>query len=282
MDCRIATTRTKWAIGAALLGMLVCIGAAQAQTPPPAAQVAPNGVAPNSVAPNNTAPALSKVCQTGASPTADDSPLPNVAAALKQQRKTLRILAMGAAPGRVSVRGGYTAVVEAMLEHALKGIDVIMINRGVSGELAADAASRMKNEVALHEPDLVLWQVGTNDALAYVPTAEFAATLKDQLDWLREHKVDVVLVGLQFAAPMQRDAHYVDVRQTLRRVAAQENVIVIRFFEAMQLINQAAGPEAVSDEIEHGEAGYNCLAQYVARAITLGVFARNVPKRPGR
>ena len=75
-----------------------------------------------------------------------------------------------------------------MLESALKGIDVVMINRGVSGELAAGAAIRMKNEVALEEPDLVLWQVGTNDALAYVETSEFAAIVKDQIDWLKAHR----------------------------------------------------------------------------------------------
>ena len=99
-----------------------------------------------------------------------------------------------------------------MLEGALKGIDVVIINRGVSGELAADAALRMRNEVALDEPDLVLWQVGTNDALAYVPVDEFAATVKEQIDWLKAHKVDVVLVGLQFAAA---DA----ARRALRRAA---------------------------------------------------------------
>ena len=48
----------------------------------------------------------------------------------------------------------------------------------------------------------------------------------------------MVLVGLQFAREMVRDPHYVEIRETLRRVAAQENVIVIRFFEAMQIINQ--------------------------------------------
>ena len=81
---------------------------------------------------------------------------------------------------------------------------------------------------------------------------------------------------------MLRDAHYIDVREALRRVAAQENVIAIRFFEAMQIINKVeSGTVAlVSDEIEHNEAGYNCLAQYVARAITLGVFAKNMRRRP--
>jgi acyl-CoA thioesterase I len=264
MARRTATThplRFAGLIGAALIGAL--IGVAHAQSP---------------------APPLSKTCQRGASADADQSPLPNVTAALTQ-RKALRILAMGAAPGRVSARGGgYTALIETMLEHALKGVDVVMINRGVSGELAAGAASRMKNEVALDEPDLVLWQVGTNDALADVPTDEFAATVKDQIDWLKEHKVDVVLVGLQFAKEMVRDPHYVDIRETLRKLAAQENVIVIRFFEAMQIINQAqsTAPEPVAEEFSRDEAGYNCLAQYVARAITLGVFAKNMPKQPAR
>lgn len=267
MALRIATTRARRLarlIGTALIGAMVGIDAAGAQAPPAAAP-------------------LSKSCQAGATADADQSPLPNVAAALKQQRKTLRILAMGAAPGRVSARGsGYTAVIETMLESALKDVDVIMINRGVSGELAASAAGRMKNEVALEEPNLVLWQVGTNDALAGVPADEFALTVKDQVDWLKAHNVDVVLVGLQFAKKMLRDAHYIEIRETLRKLAAQENVIIIRFYEAMQIINQAQGaaPTSVTEEFARDEAGYNCLAQYVARAITLSVFAKSMPKQP--
>ncbi len=233
----------------------------------------------------NIAPAtepLSKICQLGAAANAAESSLPNVAAVLAQ-RKTLRILALGAAPGRVGGHSGaYTELIETMLERALNGIDVVMINRGVSGELAASAASRMKNEVALDRPDLVLWQVGTNDALAYVGADEFTATVKDQIHWLKAHKVDVVLVGLQFAKEMQRDAHYIDIREALRRVAAQENVIVVRFFEAMQIINSPAVVDPVAEEFERNQSGYNCLAQYVARAITLGVFAKDMPrpKRP--
>ncbi len=59
---------------------------------------------------------------------------------------------------------------------------------------------------------------------------------------------------------------------------------MIRFYEAMQIINQAqaARPRAGAEEFERNEAGYNCLAQYVARAITLGVFAKNMPQPAGR
>jgi acyl-CoA thioesterase I len=265
MACRIAPTHpTRLAVAAAIVAALIGSVAARAQT------AAPPPIVP-----------YSKNCQGGSAALAEETPLPNVAVALKE-RKSLRILAFGAAPGRVGARGGYTALIEAMLANALKGIDVVMINRGVSGELAANAATRMKNEVALEKPDLVLWQVGTNDALAYVGADEFAQTLKDQIDWLKAHKVDVVLVGLQFAPQMLRDSHYVEVRDRLRKLAMAENVIVIRFYEAMQIINQAAGTtgQAVAEDFERNEAGYNCLAQYVARAITLGVFAKNMPKRP--
>jgi acyl-CoA thioesterase-1 len=254
--------------GAAFLTALVLLAPALAQNPPRAA-------GPSAV-PSPYSPA----CRSGSAALAGRSPLPVVASALKRG-STLRILSMGAAPGWVGPSGDYSHVIEGMLEGALKGTDVIMINRGVSGELAADAAERMKNEVALEAPDLVLWQVGTNDALAYVPADQFAAIVKDQVDWLKTHKVDVVLVGLQFAPAMLRDAHYKLIRDTLRQVAAREKVIVIRFYEAMEILNKAAEVgQPVAEQFERSEAGYDCLAQYVAHAITLGVFAKSTPTRP--
>jgi lysophospholipase L1-like esterase len=216
-------------------------------------------------------------CQAGGSAIAGESPLPNVAAAL-EKRKAIRILALGASAGRRRARGSYTDQIERLLEQAIKGIDVVMINRGVSGELAADAAARIRNEVALEEPDLVLWQVGTNDALAYVPLPELKDTVTDTIRWLKEHKVDVVLAGLQYINRMAQDSHYAAVRELMRRIAAQENVIIVRRYEAHRLIEQAGKPggDFVPDEFERTEAGYSCLAQYFARAITLGVFGKGM------
>ncbi len=226
---------------------------------------------------------MSKSCQPGASALTGETGLPNVAAALAQ-RNAVRILAFGAAPGRVTSRGGsYTGVIETMLAQALKGIEVTIINRGVSGELAAGAAIRMRNEVALEEPDLVLWQVGTNDALAFVPVDDFASVLSEQIAWLKAHHVDLVLVGLQFTPGTKQSEHYVAMRERLRKIAADENVPVVRFYEAMQIVSGALeNPPPAAEDFERNEEGYNCLAQYVARAITLGVFAKNMPSRRPR
>jgi lysophospholipase L1-like esterase len=231
---------------------------------------------------------FSRDCQLGSAAVVGESPLPNVAAALQRQR-AIKILAIGASAsgGRRGHRGTYTDEIRAILEQAIKGLDVIVVNRGVSGELAPDAAVRIKKEVALTRPDLVLWQVGTNDALAYLPLEQLETTVLDTVRWLKEHKVDVVLVGLQYVDRMAQDPHYIAVRELLRKVATQENVLIIRRYEAMRLLAQASGSGGglLPDEFAPSEAGYICLSQYVARAITLGIFgsglrARQPPGQP--
>jgi acyl-CoA thioesterase-1 len=226
---------------------------------------------------------FSRDCQVGTDTVAGESPLPNVAVALRDHKR-IKILAIGASAlaGGRSNRGGHTGETRKILQQAIKGLDVIMINRGVSGELAAQAAERMKTEVALTEPDLVLWQVGTNDALAYVAIDELQSTVVSTIRWLKEHKVDVVLVGLQYVDRMEQDDNYKAVREMLRKTAADENVMIVRRYEAQRLLAQAeiSGGGLYPDEFARSEAGYVCLSQYVARAITLGVFGSGVPSPP--
>ena len=178
--------------------------------------------------------------------------------------------------------GGNGDQIRDILRQAIKGLDVVMINRGVSGELSAQAAPRIKVEVALHDPDLVLWQVGTNDALAYVPLDDLETTITDTIHWLREHKVDVVLAGLQYVDRMAQDDHYKAVRELLRKTAAKENVMIVRRYEAQRLLAQAenSGGGLMPDEFQRNEAGYACLSQYMARAITLGIFGRSLKVQP--
>jgi hypothetical protein len=90
----------------------------------------------------------------------------------------------------------------------------------------------------------------------------------------------VILVGLQYVEGLAQNPHYIAVRDALSQIAMKENVIVVRRDEAMQLIKQAKreGGVPVPDEFEQTEAGYTCLAQYVARAITLGVFGKGMRK----
>jgi lysophospholipase L1-like esterase len=230
-------------------------------------------------------PAFTRECQPGSAATATESPLPNVAAALQRKKGKITILAIGAAStaGMGNVRGGYQAQLRRMIKAAAKGTEVEIVNRGVSGELAEQAAQRLKVQVGLTTPDLVLWQVGTNDALSYVEVERVEAAVRETVRWLKDHKVDVVLVGLQYVSGMARDSHYQAIRVALRRIAQQENVIIVRRYEAMEMLEKAqrAEPGAAVDEFANSETGYSCMAQYVARAISVALFGRGLrPNTP--
>ena len=148
-----------------------------------------------------SAPALSRACEAPASDIAAPAPLPHTVAKL-QQRGRLKVLAIGSSStvwvGASSPSKSYPAQLEEILERAFKGMDIVIVNRGVSGELAATTSERLKTQVALESPDIVLWQVGTNDALAHVPVDTFAQTVRQTIGWLKEHNVDVLRVGLQY------------------------------------------------------------------------------------
>ncbi|MGB7210841.1 MAG: GDSL-type esterase/lipase family protein [Pyrinomonadaceae bacterium] len=255
------------AAAAGILTLALVAGTAWSEGTAPPAVVAPAPYSPE--------------CQGGTTEIVTETPLPNVAAAL-QKRRTIRILALGASAGRR--QGGYTHRIERLLKQVLKGSNIVTINRGVSGELAANAALRIKNEVAMTSPDLVIWQVGTDDALAFVPLDELAETVRSTITWLKEHNVDVVLAGLQYVERVAQDDNYYRVRELLREIAAKEQVMIIRRYEAMQFIAavQEAGGSYGPDEFERTGAGYNCLAQYLASAITLGAFGKGMSGRPLR
>ncbi len=262
------------AVVALVLSGLAGAAAARGQTAAtaPAAPAAPVMPAP-----------FSRDCQVGQDSFLVSSPLPNVAAALARDRR-IRILTIGASAsaGRSARRGGYAQQIRTILQQAVKGLDVVMINRGVSGELAEQGGQRIRTEVALTEPDLVLWQVGTSDALAYVPLDVLRESVVDTVRWLKERKVDVVLVGLQYTDRMAQDDHYRQARELMRKIAADENVMIVRRYEAQRLLNQAqaSGGGLLPDEFQRSEAGYVCLSQYLARAITVGVFAPGLKPRP--
>jgi lysophospholipase L1-like esterase len=213
-----------------------------------------------------------------------ETPLPNSAIAL-QQRKKIKILAIGASPSAVLGMGriGNPPLLERVLEKAIKGLDVEIVNRGFSGELAEAAGERLKVEVALNHPDIVLWQVGTNDAFAHVPVESFAVAVSNTVRWLKSHNVDVILVGLHYAKHLAKDEHYQAIRASLRRVASAENVLRIGRYEAMEVLARAMGANGQPEQEDFGvsEAGYNCMAQYIARTITVGIFAKAPRPAPG-
>ncbi len=260
-----------------LLAAALALGAppiAAQERPPP--QEAPAAQEP---------PPLSPQCEAPNADIASPAPLPRLAGRL-EKGGFIRILSIGStstgAAGS-SRRKSYPIMLRAILETALKGVKAEIINRGVSGELAQTTADRLRTAVALDKPDLVLWQVGANDALSRVDPEEFKQTLRSTIAWLKDSNIDVVLVGLQYAPQFMKDDSFFAIRDALRAVAASENVLYVRRADAMQFIAQhQAWANAVSDEDRPSDPGYQCTAEHIARAVIASLFVRHrdLPKTP--
>lgn len=258
----------------ALLAVGVPLGTA-AQLPP-VNETAPAAPQAEGAKPENSLPPISRDCQIGSAQIVSQTPLPNVERALRERQRIV-IMVVGASPValRNSASSGHYEVVEKLLEETFKGLDVSIVHRGVSAELVRDASERIKNEVALISPDLVLWQVGTADAMARMPVDEFEQTLTETLVWLRGHGVDVALIGLHYIKALTKDPQYQEIRTVLKRVSGALGIMRISRYEAGETITRLRSEQGRPlTGTRLTDAAYECSAEYLSRAIASGLFLR--------
>jgi acyl-CoA thioesterase I len=244
---------------------------ASAQTPPeptPQAETADRSLSPECRVPGSKLYTLAS--------------LRSVKAALKEHR-AVRVLALGsssmASVGGSSAQATYPARLAGELEKLFPNVEIEVVNRGLSGEVAGEAADRVRNTVAEVDPDLVVWQVGTNDALARVDVDTFTEALDETLKWLKSHEVDVVLVDPQYTASLARDDYYAGIVKAIEDIARKDGVPLVRRFEAMRYLagERKARGQRSGDQFHLNELGYRCMAEHVALAITVSLLQADEP-----
>ena len=225
----------------------------------------------------NVPPQLSSECRVREPSFVGRAPLRRLRRAIIEKRPP-RVLALGSSStvgiGASSPLAAYPLRLENDLETYLKGVDIQMITRGVGGENALDASERIKLEVADQRPDLLVWQVGTNDAMAHLDEAKFREALRSTLRWLAKSKIDVVLIDPQYTDRVAKDDYYRSIVAAIEQIALEERVLLVRRFEAMAEISRNKTFNLVSgDGLHLNDLGYRCMAEYAARAIVAGILA---------
>ena len=258
----------------ALAAGAVLFPAAAQEQPAPASPLPSLGKAPVQV---------SSECRVKSPAFEGRAPLRVVRKALREKRP-INVLAVGAT-GAIGVGGSalasYPVRLESDLEGLLKGIDVQIVSRGISGDIGGDAAERLKLDVAEIRPDLVVWQVGTNDAMARIEQDDFAEPLRQTLRWLADNQVDVVLIDPQYVERLASDEHYTMIVKTIADVAREQKVLLVHRFDAMaDLSRQVATGSFAGDGFRLNDLGYRCMAEYAARAIVAGIIQADLESQP--
>jgi acyl-CoA thioesterase-1 len=187
--------------------------------------------------------------------------------------RTAKVLVIGSSStvgvGASSPSRTYVARLETDLETFLKGTDFEVIAHGMSGEIAQGAADRMKREIEEAKPDLVIWQVGTNDALRHVELDKFRSCLKKTLAWLKDQHLDVILINPQYGDALVKDAYYQEVVTAIADIARDSQVLLVDRFDAMRKLQREQGDQVYlsPDNLHMNDEGYRCLAEQLAAAI---------------
>jgi lysophospholipase L1-like esterase len=150
-------------------------------------------------------------------------------------------------------------------------VAIDVFNRGVNGEIASDMLARFNHDVFAQQPDLVLWQVGSNSVLKDLPINEENSPLREGLKRLRAADADVVLINPQYAPKVITKHDAERMVDFIHATAKETNVDVFDRFAVMRHWQQAEGlPFSVfvsPDELHMNDWSYGCLATLLAKSI---------------
>lgn len=151
-------------------------------------------------------------------------------------------------------------------------MDVSVVNAGIAGETADRTLARLDSELERAKPDLVLWQVGTNDALtAAVSEPNFEAVVERGVASIGRHKSDIVLVDQQFSKKVKDPARYERFVTILERVAREERICLFPRYRLMKVWDETetGGIESMlaTDGLHMNDTGYACVADLLATHI---------------
>ena len=190
------------------------------------------------------------------------APLPGVA-----QTPAQRLLVLGdslSAEYGLARGTGWVALLQARLEKDKRGI--VVVNASVSGDTTSGGRSRLEALLKLHQPRVVVIELGGNDALRGLPLAMTRDNLLTMTRAAQANGAKVVLVGMQ--VPPNYGADYNrQFQQVYSEVAKQTKATLVPFF----LKDVADSPRAAeffqADRIHPTQAAHPTMLANVWPAI---------------
>jgi acyl-CoA thioesterase-1 len=181
----------------------------------------------------------------------------------------------------------YPQVMRRELERLHPNSRVEVVNSGRVGDTITGNLMRFESDVFAYRPDLVIWQLGTND----VAWGGSADGLKEKvisgLKALKASGADVILMDLQYAPMVLASSDYPVMESIIAGAARQEHVGLFSRFALMRRSVEAGLPRGALvawDGLHNSREGYDCVGRALARAIhaAAGGSTRNPLSGRGR
>jgi lysophospholipase L1-like esterase len=194
--------------------------------------------------------------------------------------KPVRLLAIGSSStqgvGATAPNKSYPAQLERELRRTWSNRKLEVVNAGVGGETADQTLARLERLMSEPtKPALVLWQVGTNDALKGGDERRFRALLERGIALVRSGGSDLVIVDQQFFPRIADLRQYERYVAMVTAVASEQGVPVFSRYRLMKLWGER-DPALLArmlsgDGFHMGDLGYQCMADALGDHVTQGV-----------
>jgi acyl-CoA thioesterase I len=159
---------------------------------------------------------------------------------------------------------------EALTKASL-GSPINVVNKGVPRQSAKQMYERFPTDVYPEDPVLVAWEVGITDAVRATDLDEFAATLQNGIEELKNRGIDTILVDMQFSRSSTTVINFEGYLTTLHRVGELADVYVfpryemMRYWSEQQIFNfDDVAPE---NRAKLAARVYDCLGRKMAQII---------------
>ncbi len=221
-----------------------------------------------------TAPAAPATCTAPAELARFDRPLIHTMRRLANGQP-LTIVAIGssstAGAGASSPDATYPSRLAVELRARFPGGETTVLNRGINGEETTNMMARFAADVLAAQPQLVLWQIGTNSVLRDHPLSPHAVQLHDGIERLKAAGADVVLIDPQFAPAVLAKSETQGMVEQIAVAAKQEDVGLFQRFAVMRNwhdVQHLSFDTFVSpDHLHMNDWSYACLAKLLGGAI---------------
>ncbi|MDB5486130.1 MAG: lipolytic enzyme [Tardiphaga sp.] len=205
--------------------------------------------------------------------------LPRVAGRLAAG-KPVRIIAFGSSStqgyGSSRPEFNYPNRLAAQLRRQYPSADIAVINQGIGGEDAPEMMKRLKTAVLDANPDLVIWQVGTNAIVRNLDPAETAKLVDEGIGMIKAVNADLVLIDPQFSPRVQERAEGAGkMVQLLHKIAELRKVGIFPRFDVMREWHEGQDMSfdkfVIADGLHMNDWGYACFAQLLGDDIIRSV-----------
>ena len=185
---------------------------------------------------------------------------------------TLTIVALGSSSttgfGLFRSGGAFPEVMKRELLRLRPSARITLINSGhIMDDLPGNVA-RLDNEVLRHKPDLVVWQIGTNDVVWRGIANNAKEMLSDAVRRLRTANTDVVLLDLQYAPLVLATGRHIRMEKIIVEVAGELKVGHFpRFLLMKRAIEANVRGLVLWDGLHSSAEGHECVGIALAEMI---------------